>query len=737
MKETIPPDTDKISFADNESHIVNSPGNGGETEGTFDILRFLQVIYLHKWLFLSGVALCVLLALIFALNQPKKYITKCEVFYNESLKEFVVESNVPLIKSDFDKDYWLSVMKSDQLAKLIQKNSGLPYSIEIIKRMIAIEMTGKKDAPIPIYELTVTSKRADIMPAIIHSFVESLNDMLSQNQLISSGKLVAFLTKQLGDNNAKLSQIDQQILRSGAGTNQAALRDVSKIASDLESFRNNLLNAQIDLSSAMASRKRTEDELKNLDGTIVNESAFSEPLKVQLMNLQVDLARALTKNKEDHPIIKGIRDNIAQIDRMLRDSIQQKLEIKSLIQNPLKSQLLSKLVDFKIQEISLQTRTESLQHVISEFEAKMIPDSADENQQQMLRNRELVFMTINLLNSKLIEAQSAAQGSLSRFVIIDEPEMPASPSNLSLLYVILLGFAAGFFIGGAAVFVYDLLDNRIMTVDDYEKFFKVPVMGVISHKKSPDSFDFPQQQSFSYSRRNEYGEIVERIKQEIKENGSKVFSICSPLRKEGKTFLSLQVAMALAEKGRKVLLVDVDMYVPKLTKLFNEEHKTDLLSYIEGENEIVKVIQPSGYDNLWFTGIERLGSHQKVTYDNPRFAEYITTVRGQFDIILFDTPAVLYIPETASLLEHMDSVIVVLRLMHTTRNAMQKMLKMTVVNKCNIIGTIINDLRITKMTRYSNYHYYGYDYTYAYTNEGKKVKKKKKAMKQAAEAQVA
>jgi capsular exopolysaccharide synthesis family protein len=736
MKKNIPQDTDRNDISKNEMNLVPEMENEARQEGNFDVIRFFQIIFLHKWLFLAGFLLCLLLAFIYAINQPKVYISKCEVFYNETLKEFVMESNVPVIKSDFDKDYWLSLMKSDQLAKLIQKNSGLPYSTTIIKRMLKVEATGKKDAPVPIYELTVTSKRADLIPILIHSFVESLNDLLAQNQLVSSGKLVSFLSKQLNDNNSKLSQIDQQILRSGAGTNKAALKDVNKLASDLETFRNDLLNTQIDLSSAMASRKRTELELKNLDGTIVNESAFSEPLKVQLMNLQVDLARALTKNKEDHPIIKGIRDNISQINKMLRDSIQQKLEIKSLIQNPLKSQLLSKLVDYQILEISLQTRAESLQHVIAEFESKMMPDSTDENQQQLLRNRELVFMTINLLNSKLIESQSAAQGSLSRFVIIDDPEMPTSPSNMGFLYIMLIGIIGGFFVGGTAVFIYDILDNRIIMISDYEKFFKVPVMGVISHKRDSDDSDHPIQPASAY-RGNEYAEIIERIKQTLRDTDKKVFSICSPLRKEGKTSISLQLAVALAEKGRKVLLVDVDMFIPKLSHKLNEADSPNLLNYILGENSVDEVIHASGIENLFFTGIEQLSEGKKVAYDNERFESYIAAVRDRFDIILFDTPAALYIPDTGSILDKMDGIIVVVRLMHTTRKALEKMLKMFLVYKCNITGTIINDLRINKLTKYSDYYHYGYDYGYSYNSDGSKVKTRKKSIKHTIKAQVA
>ncbi len=447
----------------------SAAGNGDMQEGAFDIMRYLQILLIHKWKFLFIALILSALAVAYALRMPKYYKAEYEIFYNESIKEFVVESNVPVIKSNFDKNFWLSIMGSDEVARLTLENSNLPYSAAIIKRMFKAEMKNSKDNSTPVYKVTVTSKKNEIIPILITAYVKALNDILLKHQINNSEKLISFLSNQLADNNKKLAEIDLQILNSSA--TPGMVRDFKKVSSDLDAFRTDLLNTQINLSSTIASRKRTESELQNLDGTIVNESAFSEPLKVQLMNLQVDLARSLTKNKEDHPAVKAIRENISQLNNMLRDSVQQKLEIKSLVQNPLKSQLMSKLMELQITEISLQTRAMSLEKVIAEFEGRMLPDTTNEEQQQLLRNRELVFMTINQVNSRLIEAQTAAQGSLSRFVIIDEPVVPTSPANKSKLLVILVGIFFALLLGGGFIFIYDLLDNRLMVLEDYSRFY--------------------------------------------------------------------------------------------------------------------------------------------------------------------------------------------------------------------------------------------------------------------------
>lgn len=723
MTENYPPNTDYQV----PSEMGQQPAAGAVfdmQEGSFDIMRYLQVLYIHKWKFIAIALLITIIALIYALNQPKFYVAEYEVFYNESIKNFVIESNVPVIKSDFDKSFWLSTMKSDEMARLTLLNSGLPYNTAIIKRMFKVEMVDKKEQSTPVYKVTVTSKNNTIIPTLIKAYVQALNDILLKNQVNNSDKLVTFLARQLSENNVKLSQIDQRMLLDGA-SNPAMIRDIKKLGTDLETFRTDLLNTQINLSSAMASKQRTEQELKNLDGTIVNESAFSEPLKVQLMNLQVDLARALTKNKESHPAIKAIRDNISQINGMLRDSIQQKLEIKSLVQNPLKAQLMSKLMELQITEISLQTRVLSLQNVISEFEGKMMPDTTDENQQQQLRNRELVFMTINLLNSKLIEAQSAAQGSLSRFVMIDEPEVPMAAANKSTMLILLMGLMAGLFLGAAAVFILDLLDNRLMLVSDFEKFYSFPLLGTLLHRRNPESYyEDHKPGEVSYKRMNELGEIIVNIKQAIKDPGKKLFSVCSPVRKEGKSMVSLQLATALANKGLNVLLVDMDMFIPKLTDKMGMRNAAGLVNFCKGENMLEEIIYPTDTAKLSFTGVGNKASRHDFQYDDPNFINFTKAVKQKFDIVIFDTPAVLYIPDIVTFLDLMDSVVIIVRLMHTTRKSLDKLIKMMGRDKIKIVGTIINDLKLNKINRHTNYYHYGYEY--AYNESGDRVKKHKK-----------
>lgn len=694
---------------DNQTTAITYPRSKQDHVRSGSIVRYLQILFINKWIFVGILAFVLLAFVVYSLRQPKMYESQYEVFYNESIREFIADSDVPVIKSDFDKYFWLSTMKSGEIIRLTVKYLGLSYTAEEMKELINVEIVDKKkEDRVPAYKIFIKSPREQDNPLIIKAYIKALNELLLQNQISNSEKLVVYLKNQLEENSKKLNEIDKQVL-SNSSSNPSQLFDVSKLTSDLESFRSDLLNARINYSSIKASRLRAEYELKNLDGTIVNESAFTEPLKVQLMNLEVDLARALTKNKEDHPSIKAIRNNIRQINTMLRDSIEQRLEIKSLMQNPMKSQLMSKLSELKISEVAEETRVMSLEKVILELEQKMLPNAVDESQQQQLRNRDMVFITIKQLNSKLIESQSAAQGGLSRFVLIDDP-VKSVAANKNLLFYIITGLILGAILAGAIVYIYDLLDNRLTLITDYERFYNIPLLGTTAHFGSNEGYSGKSKigtlDNIKIPR--DLDDFILTTRNIIRKKGKKTFAVYSSVRREGKSLISLQMALGLAEKNMNVLLVDMDFYSPKLTRLFDKKQDLGLTDYIYGNCSVDEILSKSEYNNLTFVTVGTMKLQEPSIYDASGFSDFIEKVRSQYDAVIFDTPAMLYVPDTVSLADMVDSVIIVARLGYTTRNGLDRLLKMLAGYQSKIVGTVLNDVKNNPVNKYSNYYQYDY-----------------------------
>jgi len=706
------------------SELSNAPqAPDTEEEGLVFLMRYLQVLFIHKWIFVSVFVVVFAGVVLFALKQPKVYNAQYEVFYNETIREYMDESDVPVVKSDFDKNFWLSNMLSGEIARLTVLYSGLPYSQEEMRGLVAVEMADKKrEDRVPIYKVTVSSTRRNEIPLIIKAYLQALNELLLKHQVSNSERFIGFLTDQLNDNNNKLSGIDNELI-GNSSKESGEIFDATQITSDLESFRTKLLNSQINLATVKASKGRTEQALKNLDGTIVNESAFSEPLKVQLMNLEVDLARALTRNKEDHPSVKAIRNNIKQLNVMLRDSLEQRMEIKSLVQNPLKIQLMGKLMDLQITEVSEETQVLSLQKVITDLERMTLPDTTDGVHQQLLRNREMVYMTIKQLNSKLIEAQSTARGSLSRFVTIDEASTPVKAATKGLSFFILVAFMLAAGLGAGTVFVYDMLDNRLMVQSDFERFYSLPVLGALPRIKRKGEGDWLTERpgDKGYEGWAELSSVAVGVRQAMKYTDKRLIAVCSSLRQEGKSLISWQLARSLADKNVRVLLVDMDFFAPKLTGKMDKKGAIGLSNFLTGECTVEQILLDSPLANLSFTGVGTAEGRQDLYYDHPALGEFISHVRGLYDVVIFDTPAALYIPDIFNFMDLMEGVIVIARLRLTTRNALDKLMKMNLAHQTKVLGVVINDVQQTVLNKYGGNYYYP-DHYYAEIPE-KKTKK--------------
>lgn len=672
--------------------------------------RFFKVLLVHKWMFLIIMFIVILIVALYAIRQPLIYQSNYEVFYNENIRELTDDANSEVVKSDFDKNYWLRAMKSQELMEMTLKNAGLTYKVSDLRKMISVGLVDKrKEDRIPVFLVQISAKKKEDIPIVIRAYISALNDLLLQNQVHNSERLVSYLAGQINQNNLKLNQLDVQIVHEGGGAGNSEIVDFDKIKTSIDDFRRDLLNARVNLASIMSARKRTENELKNLDGTIVNESAFSEPLKVQLMNLEVDLARALTKNKEDHPSVKQIRDNIRQISVMLRDSLEQRLEIKSLIQNPLKSQLMSKLLELQISEVSEDTRVKSLEKVIAELELKTMPNSVNQDQQQQLRNREMIYLTIKQLNDKLIETQSMSHGSLSRFVFIDDPSS-IFLSNKSIWYYVILAFLLGLVLASLIVFLYDLLDDRILLVEDYEHFYDYPLLGIIRHYHTNESTLLEPGINYKTSTVSDIGALVVNLRQIIKHKNLKAFVVSSPDRQEGKSLVSLKIASALATKKQKVLLVDMDFFSPKLTTRLYPELPAGLSDYIVDEKTLEDIVLKTEIETLDFVCAGNAEGQKELFYNDVKLTEFIEWSKKNYDVVLFDTPAAMYIPDIVEFFDVMDSVVVVARLRKTTRKLLNRLFSVLNTFKGKNINVIINDLYPENGKGYSNYTYSYGDY---------------------------
>jgi len=196
---------------------------------------------------------------------------------------------------------------------------------------------------------------------------------------------------------------------------------------------------------------------------------------------------------------------------------------------------------------------------------------------------------------------------------------------------------------------------------------------------------------------------------------TRIILVTSPEPKEGKTFISSNLALAEVAKGRRTLLIDTDIHRPSIHATFQVPVSPGFADLLMGTGRPDFSIFPRPSANITIIpagdgDIDHLAS----ILEGPRFPEILKFAAEQFDYIIVDSGPVLVTPETLSVAQHVDGVILVLRNDHSTTRALKVTSEMLNSLDIRVIGTILN--RVNPQDSNSFYHYYR-RHSYAYYGE--------------------
>jgi capsular exopolysaccharide synthesis family protein len=182
--------------------------------------------------------------------------------------------------------------------------------------------------------------------------------------------------------------------------------------------------------------------------------------------------------------------------------------------------------------------------------------------------------------------------------------------------------------------------------------------------------------------------------------------LTSALPEEGKSFVTLNLALALKELGRKVLLIDADLRRPTVHKNLGLDLEPGLSTYLQGKAEIGELPQlaPSHGDLVVITaGLTPQQPTDLLT--NPKLSEMIEALKKNYQYILLDTPPVLAVADTSALARIVDGIVFVTRAQKTHREAVVAGKQRLLDVGGKIIGGILNGARLEHERGYRYYYY--------------------------------
>lgn len=335
------------------------------------------------------------------------------------------------------------------------------------------------------------------------------------------------------------------------------------------------------------------------------------------------------------------------------------------------------------------------------------------------------------LMKKLKESGIVAGLHSTNVDVIDPAEVPIGPAEPRVLLNLAVGLMLGMFGGIGLAFLLENLDTTITAPEHGDILANLPVLGVVPHMDLNASRGQKQLSSeekllpFLLSRpESHFAEAFRALRTTLLLSSPgappKVMIVSSATPGEGKTTVSVNCALALAQKGSRVLLVDADMRRSGAQGHLRLMGDLGLSSCLAGTLEAAQLIKPLPGG----MGLDVLPAGQRPPnpvelLDSSRMRALLGQWRGEYDHIIIDTPPLVGLSDALVLSPLADAVLLVARSGKTTRQSLRRARDMLARVNAHTAGVIINDLNVDSVDYYGYYGYYGSAYGDYHTQDGK------------------
>jgi capsular exopolysaccharide synthesis family protein len=287
-----------------------------------------------------------------------------------------------------------------------------------------------------------------------------------------------------------------------------------------------------------------------------------------------------------------------------------------------------------------------------------------------------------------------------------DPVRPNKPLNISL------GIVFGLIVGIGLAFFIEYLDTSVKTIDDVERAFQAPVVGVI-----PQNVGILSDEGADSRYAEAYRVLRTNILFARKDESLTTMVMVSAGAGEGKSTTALNLATVFAQAGMRTLIVDSDLRRPTLHKLLHVANDVGLTNYLLKQNSLEEVIQTTGVPMLNFMASGKLPSSSMSILNSVQMKDMIAELKHRYDFVFFDSPPILGVSDASVLASEVDLVIQVIQYRRYPQP--MNLRAKQVIEKVGgtFLGIVLNNINMSQDESY--YYYSGYYHDYYYSGSAK------------------
>jgi succinoglycan biosynthesis transport protein ExoP len=289
--------------------------------------------------------------------------------------------------------------------------------------------------------------------------------------------------------------------------------------------------------------------------------------------------------------------------------------------------------------------------------------------------------------------------------IVQPAVSPDEPSSTGLPLMLALGFLAGAAVGVAGALARNALDTSVKTPEHLRAATGAPNLGTIAHDPGVPKRPLTVHEDPQSPRAEAFRQLRTNLQFVDVDNPRKVIVVTSSLPSEGKTTTTVNLGVALALAGSRVLLIEADLRRPKLADLLGLDRTAGLTTVLSGRSEYAQVVQPwGGMLDVLASGPLPPNPSELLASDHMR--TLLRHLRDRYDVVLVDTPPLLPVTDAAAVAPATDGAMLVCRFRKTTRPQVDAAATALAAVSAPLLGTVLTMVPVSSRSaaRYGSYY---------------------------------
>lgn len=561
---------------------------------------------------------------------------------------------------------------------------------------------GSKEATIINMSINDTSiARAE---DILNTLIEVYNEKWIQDKNQIAVSTSQFIGDRLSVIESELGHVDENI---SSFKSEHLLPDVQAASSlymaQSAENKKELLTLNTQLSTARYILKELKE--KSLSQPLPTNSGIAnsniESQISEYNNMVLNRNRLIANSSEKNPLVKDLANSLQSMQRTIIQSVE------NLI-------------------VSLNTQIRSIrqQEVATTSQLASNPSQAkyllSVERQQKVKEELYLYLLQKREENELSQAFTAYNTR-----VITAPRGSALPTAPIKKNILLIAFALGLFIPAVIIFIMENINTRVRGRKDLDNM-NIPFVGEIpmdnntkkkmGKKAKENEYDIVVKEK-NRNMINEAFRVV-RTNLEFMAQGNKVVMISSMNPGSGKTFITMNLAISFAIKGKKVVVIDLDMRRASLST-YVDKPKTGISNYLGGQVSDWKeiVVNNIVHASLDVIPVGTIPPNPSELLFSPKMEILIESLRKEYDFVFIDCPPVEIVADTSIIAKWADITLFIVRSGLMEREMLPVVDSYYAERKFNNMALLLNGTTVAYGGKYG-YHRYGYHYGYGnYSNE--------------------